>query len=51
MFYKWRERDFMAVPAYELQEGDEIAYGFGGDLKYGAIPIESITKARVFLLR
>jgi hypothetical protein len=43
-FYKWGERDFMTVPAYELQVGDEIAYSYGGDLRYGAIPIESITR-------
>jgi len=46
MFYKWSERDFIIVPAYELKKGDEIAYGLGGDLKYGAIPIKSITKVR-----
>ncbi len=42
-FYRWRERDFLTVLAYELQPGDEIAYGFGGDLRYGAIPLDGVT--------
>jgi hypothetical protein len=45
-FYQWRERDFMSVLAHELEVGDEIAYSYGGDLKYGAIPITDITRAR-----
>src|SRR6266536_969942 len=45
-FYKWRERDFLEIPAYELTEGNEIAYGYGGDLKYGTVRIENITKVR-----
>ena len=39
-FYCYRERNFVAILANELQVGDELAYGYGGDLKYGAIPIE-----------
>lgn len=34
----------MTIPANELQEGDEIAYGVGGtNSKYGAIPIDHVT--------
>ena len=36
-FYQWGERDFISIPAYELEKGDEIAYLYGGDLKYGAL--------------
>jgi len=44
-FYCYRERNFVAILANELQVGDELAYGYGGDLKYGAIPIEEIIHA------
>jgi len=44
MFYKWRTRDFVTIPANELEKGDEIAYGVGAtNLKYGAIPIDHVT--------
>lgn len=31
-FYRYRDRDFVTIRAYELQRGDRLAYGFGGDM-------------------
>ena len=45
-FYTYRERDFVSISASELERDDEIAYGFGGDLKYGVIQLDSVTKVR-----
>jgi hypothetical protein len=45
-FYKWRERDFITIRAYELVIGDEIALGNSPTLKYGAIPLETVTVIR-----
>jgi hypothetical protein len=45
-FSRYCERDFVSLPAYELHEGDEIACGHGGDLTYGAVPIERIPRVR-----
>jgi len=41
VFYKYRERDFEDVPAYELEKGDEIC--LIGNITYGAIEIEHVT--------
>lgn len=43
-FYRYRERDLISVPAHELEPGDEIALYC--DMKYGTIPIETVTKPR-----
>jgi hypothetical protein len=41
-FYKWSERDFITVPAYELEVGDEIALGNGPTSKYGTIALKGV---------
>lgn len=43
-FYRWRKRDFLSIPAYNLEQGDELAYSFGGNLNYETVTIEEVTK-------
>ena len=46
MFYRWREQDFITIPAYKLKQGDEIAYGYGGNRTYGAVLIETVVRVQ-----
>ncbi len=43
LFYQWQRKDFVTIAAYALQAGDQIAYGYGGNTKYGAITIDDVS--------